>query len=410
MSRKFTIRPPELGKVLRWRSFMTYFVGIDIAKHKHFASIVSSSGESIEEPFDFYNNRSGFDKLLSKLKRFDSNDIIIGYESTAHYHLNLDAFLRSNGYTCVLINPILTKKYRQSSIRDVKNDRADSLAISMFLSSNYSSKRIDLRSNNLNELYVMCNELHSLKQERTKLYIQLTACLDVTFPELKEFFKGNLKTTAAHNFLKKFQSADDIKKRRIDYIYSVISKNSKGYTKQRAESLKALANNSVGISSLAYSIKIKNCINQIELIDRQIDDLLAVIISDEIVRDSALLKIPGMGYLQAANILSVINNISRFDNSSQIVAYAGLDPKVRESGTFKPKSTRMSKRGNSLLRYSLIWSANNCVRNSKTMKEYYLKKRSEGKSHYNALGHCAKKLINYIFWILNHPNEEFILE
>ena len=70
----------------------------------------------------------------------------------------------------------------------------------------------------------------------------------------------------------------------------------------------------------------------------------------------------------------------------------------------------MSKRGNKLLRYALIWSANNVRKNSKTMKEYYLKKRSESKSHYNALGHCSKKLVNYIFFVLQNPDKDFILD
>ena len=165
----------------------------------------------------------------------------------------------------------------------------------------------------------------------------------------------------------------------------------------------------MGINSKSISIKIRQIIEQVELIERQIEDLLDVICNDEIVRDCALLQIPGMGYLQAANILSVIYSIERFDSPEQVLAYAGVDPIIRQSGLFNAKSTRMSKRGNSLLRYTLIWSALNCSKNSKTMSEYYLKKNG-GKSHYNALGHCARKLTNYIFWILTHPNDKFNLD
>ncbi|MBR5342156.1 MAG: IS110 family transposase, partial [Erysipelotrichaceae bacterium] len=70
--------------------------------------------------------------------------------------------------------------------------------------------------------------------------------------------------------------------------------------------------------------------------------------------------------------------------------------------------TRMSKRGNRLLRYALIWTAYNMTRCDSKMKIYYEKKRAEGKSHYNALGHCAGKLCRYIFFILKHPEAEFI--
>ena len=137
--------------------------------------------------------------------------------------------------------------------------------------------------------------------------------------------------------------------------------------------------------------------------EKQIIDIIKPI-------NSPLLKIPGFGYIQTAYLLATFENIARFDSPSKLLAYAGLDPKVRQSGLFKASSTRMSKRGNKLLRYALIWSANNVRKNSKTMKEYYLKKRSESKSHYNALGHCSKKLVNYIFFVLQNPDKDFILD
>ena len=316
-------------------------------------------------------------------------------------------FLDNNGFKTIIINPILTKRFRNINIRNVKNDKVDSINIAMYLSLNYSKL---LSCSCLNDLHVLCNDLHNLKQTKSKLYIQLTAALDVTFPELKAYFKGNLKSVAAHNLLKELNTPIEISSTRIDKLVRIISRGSKGFNRKRVETLKQLAKESIGINSLSYSIKIKMIINQIELIEQQILELLDVIINNEIVRNSVLLQIPGMGYLQAANIISVIDSINRFASARQVLAYAGLDPIIRQSGTFLARSTRMSKRGNTLLRYTLIWSAHNCVRNSKVLNEYYQKKRSEGKSHYNALGHCAKKLVNYIFWILNNPEKKFILE
>ena len=149
---------------------------------------------------------------------------------------------------------------------------------------------------------------------------------------------------------------------------------------------------------------------QIELIESQIDDVQHAIIEHMRVLDSPLLQLPGMGYIQTAYIISVIQNIQRFDSALKVIAYAGLDPKIRQSGQFTASKTHMSKRGSKLLRYALIWSANNVRKNSNTLGTYYNKKRSQGKSHYNALGHCDSKLVNYIFFILNNPEKEFIFE
>ena len=73
--------------------------------------------------------------------------------------------------------------------------------------------------------------------------------------------------------------------------------------------------------------------------------------------DSVILTIPGIGFLNGAMILGEIGNISRFSNPSKLLAYAGLDPTVNQSGKFNAKSTKMSKRGSKLLRYALINAA-----------------------------------------------------
>lgn len=94
-----------------------------------------------------------------------------------------------------------------------------------------------------------------------------------------------------------------------------------------------------------------------------------------------------------------------------MLAYAGLDPKVRQSGNFNASSCRMSKKGSPYLRYALIFTAWNLVRNSKRFKEYYLIKRAHRKSHYNALGHVAHKLVRTIYTLLkkNISYQELII-
>jgi len=96
-------------------------------------------------------------------------------------------------------------------------------------------------------------------------------------------------------------------------------------------------------------------------------------------------------------IIEVIGNFQRFSSPRKLNAYAGLDAVVYESGQFKARSTRMSKRGNSLLRQHLVLAAHNIVKNNETFKAYYDSKRDQGKTHYNALGHCATKLLRIMY-------------
>ena len=112
---------------------MTNYVGIDIAKYFHVATVIDSTGKKITGPFKFDNSREGFDLLVTKLELLEKSELVIGIESTAHYHQNLLHFFISNNYAVELINPLLTKRFRGINIRDVKNDNVDSESIALFM-------------------------------------------------------------------------------------------------------------------------------------------------------------------------------------------------------------------------------------------------------------------------------------
>ncbi|MEG2847944.1 MAG: transposase [Bacilli bacterium] len=107
--------------------------------------------------------------------------------------------------------------------------------------------------------------------------------------------------------------------------------------------------------------------------------------------------------------MSELGNINRFKNSSKVIAYARLNSTIKQSDNFNTKTTRMSKQGSSLLRYALILAVNNVRLNTKTFNDYYTQKCSQGKSHYNSLGHCASKLVRMIFKMLS-DNKSFNIE
>lgn len=73
------------------------YVGIDIAKLNHFASLISSDGEILVGPFQFSNDGDGFWYLISAFEPFNDEEIIIGLESTAHYADSLIRYLVAKG-------------------------------------------------------------------------------------------------------------------------------------------------------------------------------------------------------------------------------------------------------------------------------------------------------------------------
>lgn len=379
------------------------YVGVDIAKTNHYASIVNhSTGEVIENPFLVTNNKQGFDLLYSKIKDLDKENVLIGLESTAHYGNNFIFYFHEKQFKLGLINPIQTSTLRKTRIRKVKNDKVDSLLICEALSlgyynllSNYDIELLEIKS--------LCRFRKELKDKASDAKIQLDSFVDQVFPELNCFFKNNLDIKTAHELLKLYQSPKDISKINLTKLSNLLIKFSRGkYDKNRAIELKQLASRSVGINNSALCIQIKMTIELIELLESQIKDIEKQVSEFIKKSDNVITSIPGIADTTAAIIISEIGDINRFNNPSQVLAFAGLDPSVKQSGTFNASSTRMSKRGSSILRYALILAANNVQLNTKTFNNYYNIKRAQGKLHYNALGHCAGKLIRIIFYMLKN--------
>ena len=378
----------------------SYFVGIDIAKNTHWASCISSDGEIIFEPFSFSNDNNGFQKFISKLDSLDKTKILIGLESTAHYGENIISYLFNLNFNIGLINPIQTANLRRSNIRKTKNDKVDTKIIIKALTlGNYSL--ITSRDINNLKLKGLCRSRRNLVTMRSKAKIQLVSYVDQIFPELQQFFKGNLHLNVSYQLLKEYSSPKQISSLHLTKLTNILHDNSHGrYGKQDSIRLRELAKSSVGIDNPSLSLQIKHSILQIELYDEQIAEVETLYkqILDEM--NTPILSIPGMSYNQAAVIIGCIGDINRFEHSCQLLAYAGLDPSVIQSGNFQARSTKMSKRGSGMLRYSLVYSAHNVVKNNKTFREYYELKRSQGKSHYCALGHVAHKLVRIIFKML----------
>lgn len=374
------------------------YIGIDIAKFKHFASVVSSDGKVIVKPFPFENSRQGFMKLIEEIENFQN--CLIGLESTGHYAENLIQFLYERNYSIAVINPIQTDSLRDSNIRKTKTDKIDTMLIVQCLMlkkySLVSSKNIDMI-----KLRRLSRFRLEMIQQQTRIKTQLTGCLDIVFPELVCFFKGNLHLKVAYALLEKYSSAKAIRSARIDGLTNLLVHNSHGrYNQEKAIELKNLAKESVGLDNPAIELQIQCLIKQLHLYKKQLQDIDVSIMTLMEIINSPILTLPGVGYTLGAMIISEIDDIKRFSNPSKLLAFAGLDPVVKQSGNFQASSMKISKRGSTYLRYAIYRVAFLIIYNNKTFHNYYIDKRSQGKNHRVALGHVCNKLVRVIFKLL----------
>lgn len=121
-------------------------------------------------------------------------------------------------------------------------------------------------------------------------------------------------------------------------------------------------------------------------------------------------SIPGIGPKLSTSILSEIGDISRFHSGDSLIAYAGLDPKIRQSGAVLLSVGRMTKRGSPHLRRALFLAANLARMYDPELKAFYEKKRAEGKRHTAATCAVARKLTIRIFSVLKRKSEYKVKE
>ena len=380
---------------------MLYYVGIDISKYKHDFCIISNTGQVIVENYSFENNKKGFQTLLEMLKPYNKSKVHIAFEATGHYSLNLELFLIDQGFSFMKMNPLVIHQFLKArSLRRTKTDKADALSIGQYLMSVPYKPNSNLLYN-IYSLKSLCRSRELLIKERSKFAVLLTNELDKSFPELKSFFNNNISSTLLY-ILEKYKNTSHIA---LMKDFDSIRKVSHGkFSYAKFAKLKELAKNSIGYhnenSDLLIStyIQIYNNFNdKINPIDKQISTIIKEL-------NPRMLTIPGIGELSAASILAEYGDIKNFSSPAKMLAFAGLEPSVIESGTLSSNG-KMVKHGSGHLRYSIMNTAMIILRYSPTFYDYYLKKRSEGKCHRVALSHVCKKLIRIIYSLEKYNND-----
>lgn len=387
-----------------------FYIGIDIAKKNHEASIIDSSGKPLSKSISFSNTINGLEKFRDFLDSFnlDINNCIIGMEATGHYWLSLYSFLLELGFNCIVINPIQSEAFRKMYIRQTKNDAIDSFVIAQIMRfgeysiSNFSDEDAFALRNLSRYRFALVDECSDWKRK-------LVAILDQVFPEYSTLF-SNIYGVASKELLSKYPLPEDLINISAQELANLLSKCSKGrFGLKKAQEIQSTASNSFGIkfAKKSFSFQIKQIINQISFLENQIYEIEEEIsfMLNELC--PVITSITGVGEVLGAAIYCEIGDISRFEKASQLVAYAGLDVSVKQSGYFNASNTKISKRGSPYLRRAIWISATVAAFRDPALSKYYQGMRDRGKAHGTAIGAVARKLTNIIFAVLR-DNKSYI--
>lgn len=384
-------------------------VGIDIAKKHHEATIINASGNIIMKSFRFPNNHKGSSTLINNISKVNGSNepVVIGMEATGHYWLPLYSRLLSEGFDIKVINPIQSDSFRNLYIRQTKNDSKDSFIIAEVIRFGRFSSTCIAEENILSLRNLSRFRLFQVDMV-ADLKRKVISLLDQVFPEYSKLFsdtfgKSSLEILTEYSTPEEFLNVDATV---LAEILSTASKGRLGFAK--AEQIQSAAENSFGIklATDTFSFQIKQLIEQIKFIEEHISELEVEIATLLNKLDTPIETIPGIGPVLGAIIISEIGDISRFKNASKLVAFAGIDPTVKQSGEFLGTKNKMSKRGSPYLRRAIWLAATVASFNDPVLSEYYNKKRNEGKHHFTAIGAVARKLLYIIHAVLRN-NEPY---
>jgi transposase len=384
-----------------------FYLGVDIGKNNHVASMIGDDGELIFKAFSFPNTTKGGESLLTKLESIgvDDTNLIVGLEATGHYWLSVYSFLDKKGYPQNVINPIQTDGWRKGiEIRKRKTDEIDSILIAKLIRyGNFIETKLP------DEVFISLKELSRFRtylvDSISDIKRKVISILDQVFPEYETIFSDVFGTTSKEILLK-FSSPSELEKLPVSDLADLLSKLShKRIGLDKAKELSNAAKSSFGVTFCrdSFTFQLRIMIDQIMYIESQVKDTEAEIKRIMDKESSVITTIPGIGETLGAVILGEIGDINKFSNAKKLVAFAGIDASVKQSGEFESSSNRMSKRGSPYLRRALFQAALvACVGRKPDiiLSKFYQKKIAEGKHHNVVIGAVMRKMCYIIHSVL----------
>ena len=317
------------------------FVGVDVSKKEIHVCVLGKKTHPCP------NCLAGFRKMMKSLREKESQGeetiFHIGMEATGVYHLKLATFLKGEPDVVVYVmNPAQVRSFFQASFHRTKTDSIDACGIAScteFLVSRGKIRAFETPDNEVERLRQLCS-------------------------------------------------------RREDLLSMVQME------KNRLEALKEVPSHSRDAE--------RSILEHIEFLNRRLEDIEEKIKghiqnSPELKEQADLLKsIPGISDTSAAALISEIRCAERFSDVKELVAFAGLAPAERISGTSVKGKTSICKTGSSRLRKHLYMPALVGIRHNPLLKEFYERLTNRNKPKKAALIACMRKLLHIIYGVLKN--------
>jgi len=383
-------------------------VAVDVSKGKSYYQGFIEIDKPANKATPIQNDLEGFKSVheLGQTLKETYSDVVYVFESTGIYHKALETFLMNHDEKCIILNPLEASKIRKTDLRSTKTDLRDCKSIAKA----YFMKDFRLH-NQKDELYEKLQSMNGhynfLIQQFREMKVHFRNALDIVYPRFDEVYPDPYLDIPM-SILKRYAHPDELKSRRVETIVKYIMKDTKHRESKAMTEAKKLKDYidkvSSGCRSSSFEVTIlKTMLNKIS--EQEVEIELCLDEMRELVSDvplyHQLMSIPGIGDNIAIRLIGELGNLDRFERSEQLVAYAGIDPRVYQSGQMTGEHLHITKKGNKHLRTLLFLAISSNIRVCKTniILNFYNKKRQQTNPlvYKAALIACANKLLRIIY-------------
>ena len=383
-----------------------FCISLDVSKGTSFYQGFKGIDEPITKPKKIEHNLEGFKELLNlkeKIRNEYDEDCIVIFESTGIYHKSLQTYLEEHDFKYTIISPLLSAKVRKSDIRGTKTDVKDCSSIAKVF---YLKKlRIYSKTDEIyDDLRGKSRYYDFLVDELKRWKVEFRRLLDIIYPGLDKIF-NDLYCNYTQTILMEYAHPDIIRHKRLDTIAKYLEKNTchkEAFCIKHAKVLKEYAENCAsGCSRNSYLVNQFNVVvhtlnSQIKHIELVMDEVIEI--AKKLPNFEIIKSIPGIADNLASRILAEIGDVDRFNNESQLVAYAGIDPAIYQSGQISGLHLKISKKGNKKLRSLLFLAVSSMIRTGRNMSimDFYNRKKASGMKPKAALIASMNKTLRII--------------
>ena len=384
---------------------------VDIGKVTNMGYCRCPDGSEVK-PFEFSNNRTGFQKLWDRIcwtkMAHHLEEVVVGFESTGAYGEPLVHYLREKPVKLVQINPMHTKRMKDLEGNSPgKTDRKDPKVIADVIALGHALSVV-IPEGAAAELRRLTHARERSIQRRTALYNQLQDLVFIIFPEFLQVMK-DIKSRSAQYLLRHYPTPQELLTLGLDALGAVLRRVSRGKLgKDRAQALYEATKQTVGIEEGRSGIlfEIQEILSQIaasECFIEKVEQEMSYYLQ-QIPYSHSMLSLKGIGEVTAAGLIGEVGDFRKFHTLSEITKLAGLDLFEISSGKHKGNH-HISKRGRPLLRKLLYFAAINTIRKGGVMHACYQRYLERGMLKTKALIAIARKLLRILFALVRDHSQ-----